>query len=177
MHGGFSFRVNQTKKWWKREFSSEYLYALTKDTAQLKEFLKGKNYLNEVSQYWYSTFQHIHPLFGVFFPAHCWCMCCANSSLCPFITLFGDSMYQYICVLYFYSPVQPNMRDYDSPMLPWLLYIRQMSSQLAPPLLLWCLFFSATAASITVALLCSDRQRIPQSNNQKVDIRDYLAAM
>ncbi len=51
VNGAVLLRLNQTDAWWKREFNSEYLYALTKDDKKLLEYLEGNNYLSEVSVY------------------------------------------------------------------------------------------------------------------------------
>ena len=44
--------MNQSEVWWQREFHSEYLYPMQRGNEKLLTFLKGQNFLSEVSWYY-----------------------------------------------------------------------------------------------------------------------------
>ncbi len=73
--------------------------------------------------------------------------------------------------------LQPDVMDFDSPILPLLLQLRETCSVFSPSLLLWSLFFTGLFMFVTLALLCPDRSHSPRMTAPKVDISGYLEAM
>ena len=72
--------------------------------------------------------------------------------------------------------MQPAVNYVDSPLLPILIYLREMSSRISAPLLLWSLFLAALLMSLYMSTMYSedigDESIIPEAG-----MEEYLTTL